>query len=369
MSSFPPPSLPLERHVVFVASTTGQGDPPQQMLPLWKVLLKRTLPGDALSGVRAAVFGLGDSGYAKYNVAAKKLYRRLAQLGASELAPLGLGDDQHPKGYDYALEAFLPPLWQALSAVQAPEPVDAGEPDPPRFRVEPTGARRRQPAHVAGAVDELASARAAFEALNDASFGAALPLTGQPAQAGVPRPHAGRPFLARVAANRRLTSEEHWQDVRHVVLDTAVDARGEERSGWGENAISYTAGDVACVLPRVDDEAIRFCASRLGLHPDDVVSVGRPEGGEGAFEARVGALLGGVLDMLSVPPRRYFFEVLARLTASEMEAERLRELSSPEGLDELHQYCTRERRSALEVLQDFPHARLPLEWALQLVPR
>lgn len=40
-----------------------------------------------------------------------------------------------------------------------------------------------------------------------------------------------------------------------------------------------------------------------------------------------------------------------------------------DGLDDLHEYCIRERRSVLEVLVDFPSARLPLEWVLQVVPR
>ncbi len=40
------------------------------------------------------MFGLGDSGYPKYNTTAKKLDRRLEALGAARLLPLGLGDDQ-----------------------------------------------------------------------------------------------------------------------------------------------------------------------------------------------------------------------------------------------------------------------------------
>lgn len=45
----------------------------------------RGLPGDCLGKMRFAVFGLGDSGYAKYNAAARKLHARLLQLGAGEL--------------------------------------------------------------------------------------------------------------------------------------------------------------------------------------------------------------------------------------------------------------------------------------------
>ncbi len=55
-------SLPGEPAVVWVASTTGQGDPPDNMRQLWRLLLRKSLPPDLLAGVRAAVFGLGDSG-------------------------------------------------------------------------------------------------------------------------------------------------------------------------------------------------------------------------------------------------------------------------------------------------------------------
>ena len=40
----------------------GQGDPPDNMRGLWRFLLRKSLPPDSLGGLRAAVFGLGDSG-------------------------------------------------------------------------------------------------------------------------------------------------------------------------------------------------------------------------------------------------------------------------------------------------------------------
>lgn len=55
-------ALPGEPALVWVASTTGQGEPPSNMRQLWKFLLRKSLPADSLGGVRAAVFGLGDSG-------------------------------------------------------------------------------------------------------------------------------------------------------------------------------------------------------------------------------------------------------------------------------------------------------------------
>ncbi len=54
--------LPAEPALVWVASTTGQGEPPDNMRQLWRVLLRKSLAPGSLAGLRAAVFGLGDSG-------------------------------------------------------------------------------------------------------------------------------------------------------------------------------------------------------------------------------------------------------------------------------------------------------------------
>ena len=35
----------------------------------------------------------------RYNWAAKKLHKRLLQLGGNEIYPYGEGDQQHPEGY------------------------------------------------------------------------------------------------------------------------------------------------------------------------------------------------------------------------------------------------------------------------------
>lgn len=74
-------NLPSEKLVVVCASTTGQGDAPDNMRSFWSFLLRRSLGADSLSGTNFAVFGLGDSGYAKYNAVAKRLDKRLEMLG------------------------------------------------------------------------------------------------------------------------------------------------------------------------------------------------------------------------------------------------------------------------------------------------
>lgn len=60
----------------------------------WKSMLRKGLVASTLSEMSFAVFGLGDSGYIKFNVVAKKLDRRLEQLGGIRLIEKGLGDEQ-----------------------------------------------------------------------------------------------------------------------------------------------------------------------------------------------------------------------------------------------------------------------------------
>lgn len=78
-----------ERLVVFVCSTQGQGDEPDNMRSFWRFLLRKTLPLDSLAGLQYAVLGMGDSSYDKFNFVAKRLNKRLQQLGAKPILPIG----------------------------------------------------------------------------------------------------------------------------------------------------------------------------------------------------------------------------------------------------------------------------------------
>lgn len=53
------------RLVVFVCSTTGQGEMPDNIKPLWRFLLRKDLPGDFLENMEFTVFGIGSTLYPK----------------------------------------------------------------------------------------------------------------------------------------------------------------------------------------------------------------------------------------------------------------------------------------------------------------
>lgn len=110
-------SLIHEKHVIFVCSTTGQGEEPDNMKAAWKFLLRKSLPTNSLNGVSFAVLGLGDSSYAKFNFVAKRLNKRLQQLGGQTILPIGLGDDQHDLGSSAVSLPWISDLWNKLLAV------------------------------------------------------------------------------------------------------------------------------------------------------------------------------------------------------------------------------------------------------------
>jgi sulfite reductase alpha subunit-like flavoprotein len=59
---------------------------------------------------------------------------------------------------------------------------------------------------------------------------------------------------------------------------------------------------------------------------------------------------------------------LSYFTDNELEKEKLQEFTTPEGQEELYNYCNRPRRTILEVLTDFPHAtaNLTLEYLFEI---
>ena len=188
----------------------------------------------------------------------------------------------------------------------------------------------------------------------------------------------GAPGRARLLVNHRLTADGHFQDVRHLEFSvTGV------HGGAG-----YRAGDVAWVHPPNDASAVERCAVALGLEGlDQLVRIApagpmAASGADGLTGAEQLSHLPLVLPSVCTPrllltealdisgtPRRSFFERLSVFALDADEKEKLEELASPAGADLLNEYATREKRSYVEVLEDFPLCRVPPERILELIPR
>ncbi|KAG0348310.1 hypothetical protein BG004_005445 [Podila humilis] len=111
--------LTMEKHVIFVLSTAGQGEFPVNAREFWKALSAATEL--AVSETKVAVFGLGDSHYWPreedaifYNRPSKELHAKLVELGANPLIDLGLGNDQDADAFETAWAVWEPLLWESL---------------------------------------------------------------------------------------------------------------------------------------------------------------------------------------------------------------------------------------------------------------
>ncbi|TGO65748.1 hypothetical protein BCON_0001g00640 [Botryotinia convoluta] len=132
MEDYPIEDLPTEENIVFLTSTAGQGEFPQNGHAFWEAIKDNTDLG--LASVNYSVFALGDSHYWPrkedkhyYNKPGKDLDRVLANLGGKRLADVGLGDDQDPDGYQTGYQNWEPIIWQSLGV----DKVEGLEPEAP----------------------------------------------------------------------------------------------------------------------------------------------------------------------------------------------------------------------------------------------
>lgn len=335
MDEYHIPDLIHEPLVVFVCSTTGQGEEPDNMKQFWRFLLRRSLPKDSLVRMKYGVLGLGDSSYQKFNFVAKKLHKRLAQIGGIPVQHLGLGDDQHDLGPDAVIDPWLETFWnKALEIYPLP---DGLEPIPKSVKPE---------------------AKYTVSLGSDAVFQEQLATNYE-------RFDHSNPFRALVTENRRQTSLEHFQDTRLIEFDIS------------ESGLAYDPGDVCMIQPSNLTENIELFFElfpyldpneRISLQPNDP-NVKIPPSHLLPPGSTLRDCVVHLWDLQAIP-NRYFFELLSHFTTDEMEKEKLVEFTTAEGQQDLYDYCNRPRRHILEVLYDFRYTtpNIPLEYLFDLFP-
>jgi sulfite reductase (NADPH) hemoprotein beta-component len=128
--------LAKEELVVFVTSTAGQGEFPQNARTLWKAISAAATRGDRLlTNTKFTVFAMGDSHYWPrpedahyYNKPGRDLNAKLETLGAERLVELGLGDDQDADGSETGYRPWESNLWKALGIDNVE--IQEAEPEP-----------------------------------------------------------------------------------------------------------------------------------------------------------------------------------------------------------------------------------------------
>ncbi|PWN48453.1 riboflavin synthase domain-like protein [Violaceomyces palustris] len=350
MDEYDKASLISESLVIFVISTTGQGTFPTRAMPFWKFLLREGLPKDILCDLTFATFGLGDTNYARFCWPARKLNRRLKDLGAEELIQAGEGDDQHYLGIDGTLQPWMETLWSTLDEL-LPLPTNVERipdsvPLPPEIRIELS--RDSNKSSVGGNQEG--------KGVDTDFFPGSEPTDLLP-----PGYRWGR-----LRRNERMTSEDHWQDVRHIEIE----------SEDGSN-LDYRAGDVACLMPENDSDEVSRLIERLGWgdRADDEVRMVPidPSRPLPFFSIQpcltIRKLLTRYLDPFSVPRRSFFDSIRNFSPPDHMEREKLDEYcQTAEGAEEMYDYAQRVRRTMAEVLYEFKSVQIPIEYILEVFP-
>lgn len=338
------PEHAREGHIfVFVVSTCGDGEVPRNMYSFWTFLRRADLPPDVLKQLQFSVFGLGDRSYVKYNACARKLYARLVQLGAQSLLPLSLGDDNADGGYDVEFVRWLNLLIDTLcpeKQIESDEILSSPSLRPARFKVDLLGR-----SSLSSTCDSWSKSQAPDN-------------TGD----------------SYVIANDVITDSSFLSDnreVRHVALDISHIPKSR-------GFLNYEPGDIVHILPRNRPSAVDAFLKLMNLEGGDLVNVCDTELESALIYGRiqlnirtpcsVWELVSAQFDLWCTPRRR-FFQQLAHYAKNPAEHEKLIELGSAKGLENLTQYVHREKRTLLMVLRDFPSARPPLTRLIELIPR
>lgn len=95
-------NIPREKVAVFIVSTSGEGDPSDNLQDLWSWL--ETAKGAPFDNLRYFALGLGNSNYKYFNAVVDVVATKLDALGAQCLLPVGKADDARGQTEEHYLD-------------------------------------------------------------------------------------------------------------------------------------------------------------------------------------------------------------------------------------------------------------------------
>ncbi|KAK9818129.1 hypothetical protein WJX72_007597 [[Myrmecia] bisecta] len=380
--------------LAMIASSTGDGDVPDNAVKFLGKLKRKSQPEGLLKDVQFTVLGLGDSNYTRYMAVPRAFRTRFTDLGAACFYDCLEADEVD--GLEEFVDRWVAGLWGPLK--QAALPTAVGDNGPPANGKSPGAAAAADNSSESGAGDglvgvpALAPTRVALvweadraQAERVAAAEAAHPTAADLAERDVKGMYSPEtPFWARVADARYLTAPTSERKVLHVAFDV---------SGSG---MAYHPGDSLGLLPENDPALVDGLLARLGQDGAAIFSV-RPVGspadsaapatssagsaGSASSEASGAprllphlrwpctlrwALLHGC-DLTSAP-RKSLLRLLGEHCGDAAQRRQLLLLASRGGKDAYAKEIREGQPSLLDLLQRFPSCQPPLAALLDALP-
>lgn len=216
LEGYTPASLAAERHAVLIASTYGEGDPPDAVQPFYNQLCIEHFP--RMENLSYAVLALGDRSYEHFCQFGRDLDEKLQSLGAYRLCSRVDCDAD----FDASFAEWKTGLMQAIAEA------GADRPKVPRLEVGVPGS----------------------------SAGPTAPVV-----ADAVKHSRENPFLAPIVDKRPLTGESSSKQTLHMAFSTVG------------SHVTYQAGDACGVIPQNDPALVDEILRKLKFSAEIAVQV------------------------------------------------------------------------------------------------
>jgi methionine synthase reductase len=372
-------SLQKEQLVIFVVSTTGEGEPPQNALKFYRRIQNRTLANDYLRNLSYTLLALGDSNYERFANFGRDLDKRLQELGAKKFYDTGFGDDAI--GLEIGVEPWIHDLFAAiLNHFNAYSTLKVPITEVKKLTPIETQMALKDDCLVMHSNQSLAQLDSLTLPLISSKFNNFKIKIHETLPEEYSKSYDSKKFFfeklavmdsdiydSHVCQIRELTNskDDNCSNAldKKIVLETTFQIDSEER-------IAYESGDSFGFIIGNSDEEVNALLDCLDLsnRRDFYCEILSPE----LFPhlpqiCRIYDLLKYYIELRSVP-KKACLRHLAQFCNIELHKRRLLELSSREGADDYNKFIRSDSVSVLDILKVFDSCKPSLEVLLANVP-
>eukprot|EP00163_Fabomonas_tropica_P027739 TRINITY_DN542_c0_g1_i3.p1 TRINITY_DN542_c0_g1~~TRINITY_DN542_c0_g1_i3.p1 ORF type:complete len:576 (-),score=154.83 TRINITY_DN542_c0_g1_i3:159-1886(-) len=314
--------------VVLCLATYGEGEPTDSTIDFYEQLNDEFHADDMLSKVKFTVFGLGNKTYKHYNSMGKWADKRFAELGATRIYDMGLGDDDACLEDDFIEweRELFPTLCKEFNI----DTSDIGNPED-------------MPYEFVYSIQFLEPTDPKIPKRNRFVYG------------------NKRTYTATISENQELHTSKSDRSCLHIDFDIA------------ESCVSYEAGDHMAIYPANDKDLVDAMLKRVGASADQYFKLTAKPDSDKKHHYPCPITVGTALSMyadLTTPPTTTMLKALSEFAEDDTEKERLKYLSSSDtqARAEYQSYVKKSHRILLEILNEFPSVKIPLEGLLEILP-